>query len=58
MRKIDDSSKKRCSVSLSSRADGRSRPNGFSRITRAPSAHCAAASPFATVSNRLGGIAR
>ena len=38
MRKMSDSSKTLCSVAFSARADARSRPNGFSRTTRAPRA--------------------
>ena len=39
-------------------AEGRSRPNGFSTITRALAAQPACARPSTTVSNMLGGIAR
>ena len=37
MRKMRDSGSARCSVAFSARADARSRPNGFSTTTRAPS---------------------
>ena len=48
----------RCSVALSSRADARSRPNGFSMIRRAPLLSPTSASPPATHSNIDGGMAR
>ena len=44
MRKICSSRKTSCTVSLSSRADSRSVPNGFSMTTRARSARPASPS--------------
>ena len=58
MRKIDDSSKTVCSVALSACAEGRSRPKGFSSTTRASRAQLERPSPWTTVANRLGGMAR
>ena len=58
MRKTRSSGKTSWSVRLSARADSRSRPNGFSTITRASSAQPAPASCFTTTGNMLGGIAR
>jgi hypothetical protein len=46
------------STRLSSCADARSRPKGFSTITRAFFAHPELPSPSTTVSNMLGGMAR
>ena len=46
MRKIDDSGKTLCSVSLSARAEARSRPNGFSTMTRASLAQPEVAEPL------------
>ena len=45
-------------LAFSARADARSRPNGFSRITRPPAEQPERARPDATTPNRLGGIAR
>ncbi len=58
MRKIESSGKTLRATSLSARAEARSRPNGFSTITRASVARPAAPSPLITVSNKAGGIAR
>ena len=58
MRKMRSSGRWRCRIWLSSRAEARSRPNGFSTITRAPSIAPAAASPSVTVANMLGGMAK
>ena len=58
MRKIESSGNAARATPLSSRADARSRPNGFSTITRAFSVRPAALSPLITVSNSAGGIAR
>ena len=58
MRKVLVSGKTDDSVAFSSRADSRSRPNGFSTTTRAPSAAPERPSSRTTVANRLGGIAR
>ena len=58
MRKMCASSKLLYRIRLSSRADARSWPNGFSTMTRAPAVHPAVASCWTTASNRLGGIAR
>ena len=58
IRKIESSGNTARATALSSRADARSRPNGFSTMTRAPSARPAAPSPWITVSNRDGGMAR
>src|SRR5580698_1657106 len=55
MRNIEDSSKTSCKVASSCRALARSRPNGFSTITRASSAQPEAFSPCATLANMLGG---
>ena len=46
------------SVALSARADARSRPNGFSTISRACPATPERARLEATAPNRLGGMAR
>ena len=46
MRKIEFSGNTECATRLSSRAEARSRPNGFSTMTRACSARFAAPSPF------------
>ena len=46
MRKIESSGNTVCATRLSSRAEARSRPNGFSTITRAFSAKFAAPKPF------------
>ena len=58
MRKIESCGNTVCATWLSSRADARSRPNGFSTMTRACSAKFAAPSPLITVSKSEGGIAR
>ena len=58
MRKIESSGNTVCATWLSSRAEARSRPKGFSTITRACSANFAAPSPWMTVSNIDGGMAR
>ena len=58
MRKIESSGNTDRATRFSSRAEARSRPNGFSTITRAPSARPARPSPSITVSNSEGGIAR
>ena len=58
MRKIESSGKAARATRLSSRADARSRPNGFSTMTRACSARPAAPSPLMTVANSAGGMAR
>ena len=47
-----------CSASLSSSAEARSRPNGFSTTTLAPSAQPDSRSLSATVANKLGGSAK
>ena len=57
MRKIRSSGKMPCSVSFSSRADGRSRPNGFSTTMRPRSLSPTEASASATVGNIVGGMA-
>ena len=46
MRKIDDSGKNSCSVSFRLGAEARSRPNGFSTMTRAPVAQRRLAEPL------------
>ncbi len=58
MRKMHASGNTLDSVALSLRADSRSRPNGFSTTTRAPSAQPDLPSSRTTSPNRLGGIAR
>ena len=58
MRKISRSSNTPRRMSLSARADSRSRPNGFSTTTRAPAVQPALASCSTTKPNREGGIAR
>ena len=58
MRKMADSGRKWCSVSLSSRAEARSLPKGFSTTTRACFRQLAWARPSTTVPKRLGGMAR
>ena len=57
MRKMRSSGKTLCSTSLSSRADSRSRPNGFSTTIRPRSCSPTEASDSATVGNIVGGIA-
>ena len=46
MRKIESSGKTECATRLSSRAEARSRPNGFSTMTRACSARLRGAEPL------------
>ena len=58
MRKIDDSGKTVWSTRLSCCADARSRPNGFSTMTRASLAQPDDPRCSTTSGNRLGGIAR
>ena len=58
MRKMDSSGKTLCSVALSACAVGRSRPKGFSTMTRASLAQPELASPCTTLPNMLGGMAR
>jgi hypothetical protein len=58
MRKIAGSGNTAWSTRLSSRADARSRPNGFSTITRASFAALDLPRPSTTVANKLGGMAR
>ena len=58
MRKIESSGNTACATRLSLRAEARSRPNGFSTMTRACSARFAAPSPLITVSKSEGGMAR
>ena len=58
MRKMSCSGKTEWSTSLSCWADSRSRPNGFSMITRAFFAQPDDPSPSTTFSNMLGGMAR
>ena len=54
MRKIESSGNSDCAMRLSSRAEARSRPNGFSTMTRALSAKPAAPSPWMTVCEERG----
>ena len=58
MRKIESSGNTVRATLLSSFAEARSRPNGFSTMTRACSAKFAAPSPLITISKSAGGIAR
>ena len=58
MRKIESSGKTESAMRLSSRAEARSRPNGFSTITRAPWPSPAAPRPRMTVGKSVGGMAR
>ena len=58
MRNTEDSGKTACRTRFRSSADARSRPNGFSTITRAPALQPEEPRPWTTTSNRLGGIAR
>ena len=58
MRKIESSSNTLRADRLRSRAEARSRPNGFSTITRAFVARPATASASMTVGNKDGGMAR
>ena len=58
MRKIWSSAKVARSVALSLRAPARSRPNGFSTMTLAPSAQPDSPSSPMTEPNSAGGMAR
>ena len=58
MRKIDDSGNTVRAIAPSSTAEARSRPNGFSTMTRAFAASPAAPRLSITVANSDGGIAR
>ena len=58
MRKIDFSGKFFSRIAFNSRAEFRSRPNGFSTTTRASNAHSDFDRPSTTVSKNDGGIAR
>ena len=58
MRKMLCSGKTSWRVSFSARAEARSRPKGFSTITRACSAQLAPARFSTTTGNMLGGMAR
>ena len=58
MRKIESSGNTDRAKRLSSFAEARSRPNGFSTMTRAPSASPAPPRPAMTVSKTDGRIAR
>lgn len=58
MRKIAFSGKRSSRQAFSARAERRSRPKGFSIITRAPWWSPAEATPEMTLSKALGGIAR
>ena len=58
MRKIDSSGNTERAMRFRLRAEARSRPNGFSTMTRAPAARPAAPSPRMTVAKSAGGIAR
>ena len=58
MRKIESSGNTDRATRLSSLAEARLRPNGFSTITRAALARPPPPSPSMTVSNSDGGIAR
>ena len=58
MRKTEDSGKTLCSVWLSSCADAKSWPKGFSMMTRAWLAQPVRPSAATTVGNMLGGMAR
>ena len=58
MRKMFGSGNTECSTAFSALADFRSRPNGFSTMTRASLAQSADPRFSTTVGNRLGGIAR
>ncbi len=57
MRKMRSSGKTECSVSFSSCADGRSRPNGFSTTIRPRSLSPTDASELDDRRERRGGIA-
>ena len=58
IRKTCDSSKTACTVWFSARAEARSVPNGFSMMTRDPSARPAAPSMVTVGSKAAGGTAR
>ena len=58
IRKIASSGNTVCATRLSARAEARSRPNGFSTITRASLGQLRGAEPLITVSKSEGGIAR
>ncbi len=58
MRNIESSINTERAMRLSSRADARSRPNGFSTMTRAFSAKPESPSPLIIVSKSAGGMAR
>jgi len=58
IRKIESSGKTERATWFSARADARSRPNGFSTITRAFFANPAAPKPLITVPKSEGGIAK
>jgi len=58
MRKIESSGNTVRAAWLSSFAEAKSRPKGFSTMTRACPAKFAAPSPLITVSKSEGGIAR
>ena len=58
MRNTFSSGNTECTISFSSRADLRSRPNGFSMITRAFFAHPDVPRFSITVPKSTGGIAR
>jgi hypothetical protein len=58
MRKMFSSGKTSCKVLFSAWAEARSRPKGFSTITRAFPQQLAAARFFTTAGNMLGGMAR
>ena len=58
MRKIAGSGNTECNTRLSSCAEARSRPNGFSTMTRASLAQPDLPRPSTTVGNKLGGMAR
>ena len=57
MRKMRSSGNTECSVSFSSFALARSRPNGFSTTMRPRSLRPTDASDWATVGNMVGGMA-
>ena len=57
MRKMRSSGKTECNVALTSWADVRSRPNGFSTTIRPRSLSPTDANRCATSGNMLGGIA-
>ena len=57
IRNTCDSSSTECTIALSSRADRRSDPNGFSSTTRAASVMSASPRPWAIAAKALGGTA-